>query len=283
MCKVISAVNNKGGVGKTTTILLMAELLAYLDQKVLVIDLDGQSNSSLALHSYVEESEASIARRVPPKQENIFELFVDRLRSHDEVMKLVYPTNIKGVSIIPSSKRFSKIESCMSECYKGPFILAKAIKAIKDEFDFILIDNAPALDFFTTNSIAASDYIITPVREDGFSRKGLKEILDVVNEIKDEHDLDHVKFLGTFMTQVNPRTTMVKERTLDYQKNIPDLLFHTYIRNDTKVAQMESKFVPMLEHSLESNALFDYCHLLMEMEILPDQVAQKLRCSIGEA
>ena len=139
------------------------------------------------------------------------------------------------------------------------------------------------MDFFTTNSIAASDYIITPVREDGFSRKGLKEILDVVNEIKDEHDLDHVKFLGTFMTQVNPRTTMVKERTLDYQKNIPDLLFHTYIRNDTKVAQMESKFVPMLEHSLESNALFDYCHLLMEMEILPDQVAQKLRCSIGEA
>lgn len=115
MCKVISAVNNKGGVGKTTTILLMAELLAYLDQKVLVIDLDGQSNSSLALHSYVEESEASIAGRVPPKQENIFELFVDRLRSHDEVMKLVYPTNIKGVSIIPSSKRFSKIESCMSE------------------------------------------------------------------------------------------------------------------------------------------------------------------------
>ena len=161
--------------------------------------------------------------------------------------------------------------------------MAKAIRAIKDEFDFILIDNAPALDFFTTNSIAASDYIITPVREDGFSRKGLKEILDVVNEIKDEHDLDHVKFLGTFMTQVNPRTTMVKERTLDYQKNIPDLLFHTYIRNDTKVAQMESKFVPMLEHSLESNALFDYCHLLMEMGILPDQVEQKLRCSIGEA
>lgn len=283
MCKVISAINNKGGVAKTTSVLLLSELLAYLGHKVLVIDLDGQSNASLALHAYVEESESSIMGRTAPKQRNIYEIFVDRLRRREDVLETVYPTNIKGISIIPSSKRFSRIESAMMECYKGPFVLAKGIKAIKEDFDYILIDNAPALDFFTTNSIAASDYIITPVREDGFSKKGLKEILDVINDIKEEHDLTHVKFLGTFLTQVDPRTNAVKERIREYQNIIPDLLFKTYIRRDTKVAQMESKFIPMLEHSLDSNALIDYCHLLLEMDILQVPQREKLLRSIGEA
>ena len=279
---VISAVNNKGGVAKTTSVLLMAELMAYLGEKVLVVDLDGQSNAALALHSYVEETESSIMGRTAPSQENIFEVFVDRLRTKEELQKVIYSTNIPGISIIPSSKRFSRIESCLMDCYKGPFVLSKALRSVKDEFDFILIDNAPALDFFTTNSIAASDYIITPVREDGFSRKGLKEILDAVNEIKEEHDLTHVKFLGTFLTQVDPRTNIVKERIADYQKTIQDLLFKTFIRRDTKIAQMESKFVPMLQHSLESNALIDYCHLLLEMDILEEEKKIKLQRSIGE-
>lgn len=133
------------------------------------------------------------------------------------------------------------------------------------------------------NAIAASDYIITPVREDGFSKKGLKEILDVVNDIKEEHDLDHVKFLGTFLTQVDARTKVVQERLADYRQSIPDLLFKTYIRRDTKIAQMESKFVPMLSHSLESNALIDYCHLLLEMNVLGEEQKNKLLMSIGEA
>ena len=278
----ISAINNKGGVAKTTSILLLAELLAYLGEKVLVVDLDGQSNVSVALHAYVEESESSIMGRTPAKQENIFEVFVDRLKVKEEVMKVVYPTNIPGISIIPSSKRFSQIERSLMDCYKSPFVLAKALRCIKDEFDFILIDNAPALDFFTTNSIAASDYIITPVREDGFSKKGLREILDAVNTIKDEHDLYHVKFLGTFLTQVDPRTNIVKERIADYQATIPELLFKTYIRRDTKIAQIESKFVPMLHHSLDSNALIDYCHLLLEMNILAPEKRRLLLKSIGE-
>lgn len=279
---IVSAINNKGGVAKTTSVLILAELMAYLGERVLVVDLDGQSNVSLALHTYVEEPESSIMGRTAPNQKNVFELFVDRLRSKEELQEIIYPTNIPGISIIPSSKRFCRIESCLTECYKSPFILEKSLRIIKDDFDFILIDNAPALDFFTTNSIAASDYIITPVREDGFSRKGLKEILDVVSDIKMEHDLTHVKFLGTFLTQVDPRTKVVKERIADYQSAIPDLLMKTYIRRDTKIAQMESKFVPMLQHSLDSNALIDYCHLLLEMDLLSEDKKEKLLRSIGE-
>lgn len=279
---VISSLNNKGGVRKTTSILLLAELLAYLEQKVLVVDLDGQSNISMALHAYVEETESSIMGRTAPAQENIFEVFVERLRSREELLKVIYPTNIKGIDIIPSSKRFARIESSMLECYKGPFVLNKALRSIKDDYDYVLIDNAPSLDWFTTNSIAASNYVITPIREDGFSKKGLREILDVIREIKDEHDLENVKFLGTFLTQVDPRTIAVRERIRDYQEAIPELIFKTYIRRDTKIAQIESSFVPMLEYSLDSNALIDYCNLLLEMGVLKGDASRKLKLSMGE-
>lgn len=171
MKKILSVVNNKGGVAKTTSILIFSELLAYLGKKVLTVDLDGQSNLSLALHQYVEDTSASIAGRIAPSKKNIAEIFKERPKHKEQLLDFIYPTPIKNISIIPSSKRFNSIESNMDPCFKSPFILNKALTAIKEDFDFILIDNAPALDFFTLNSIVASDYIVTPIREDGFSKK----------------------------------------------------------------------------------------------------------------
>lgn len=280
MCKSISIINNKGGVGKTTTTLVLAEVLAYLDKKVLVIDLDGQSNTSLTLHSYVQESEASINGRVAPTQENIFEVFVDRIRDKEKLLKLVYKTNIRGVDIIPSSGRFKNIEKNLEECYRSPFILSKALKAIKYEYDYIIIDNSPAMNFFTLNSIVASDLIITPVRVEEYSKKGVKEILDTFNQIKYEYDLS-VEFLGVFLTQVNTRTNIYKERIENYRNEIKEKLFSTVIRQDTKIEQMESKHKPILEISADSNALIDYCNLLLEMNILDEQAKEILKESIG--
>lgn len=280
-CMVLSIINNKGGVGKTATTLIMADLLAYLDFRVLVLDLDGQSNVSLTLHSYVKESASSVSGRTEPEQENIFEVFVDRIRTKEEIIKLINHTNIQGVDIIPSSNRFNNIEKNLEDCYKSPFILNKAIRAIKDEYDFVLIDNSPSMNFFTLNSIVASDYIITPVRSEDYSKKGVVEILDKLNQIKDEYDLDHVKFLGAFLTQADSRTNVYKECVQEYRNEIADKFFNTCIRRDTKIEQMQKKHIPMLQLSTDSNALIDYCNLLLEMDILPDEAKEKLMMSVN--
>lgn len=279
MKKILSVVNNKGGVAKTTSILIFSELLAYLGKKVLTVDLDGQSNLSLALHQYVEDTSASIAGRIAPSKKNIAEIFKERPKHKEQLLDFIYPTPIKNISIIPSSKRFNSIESNMDPCFKSPFILNKALTAIKEDFDFILIDNAPALDFFTLNSIVASDYIVTPIREDGFSKKGLFEIMETINNLTEDYDLS-LTFLGAFLTQVNPSTIAVKERIREYKESIPDYFFNTYIRKDTKIAQIESEFKPILEHSLDSNALLDYSHLLLELGILDDLSKQRLGMSL---
>ena len=235
MKKILSVVNNKGGVAKTTSILIFSELLAYLGKKVLVVDLDGQSNLSLALHQYVEDTSASIAGRIAPSKKNIAEIFKERPKKKEQLLDFIYPTPIKNISIIPSSKRF--------------------------------------------NSIVASDYIVTPIREDGFSKKGLFEIMETINNLTEEYDLS-LTFLGAFLTQVNPSTIAVKERIREYKESIPDYFFNTYIRKDTKIAQIESEFKPILEHSLDSNALLDYSHLLLELGILDDLSKQRLEMSL---
>lgn len=280
MCKILSIINNKGGVGKTTSTLVLSELLGYLGKKVLVIDLDGQSNASLTLHSYVQESDASVAGRIAPLQENIFEIFTERIRDQENLSRVIYRTNIDNIDIIPSSNRFKNIERNLEECYRSPFILSKAVKVLKNQYDYILIDNAPALNFFTLNSIVASDYVITPVRVEDYSKKGVREILDTLNQIKEEYDLE-TKFLGVFVTQANIITNIHKERIQDYEKEIGDKLFKTVIRRDTKIEQMESKHKPILSIGVDSNALIDYCNLLIEMNILDEQSEEILKKSIS--
>lgn len=281
VCRVISIINNKGGVGKTATTLILAELLAYLGFRVLVIDLDGQSNVSLTLHAYVKESASSVSGRTAPEQENVFEIFVDRLKTKADVLRLILHTNIPGVHILPSSNRFNNIEKNLEDCYKSPFILSKAIRAVTEDYDYILIDNSPAMNFFTLNSIVASDYIITPVRSEDYSKKGVVEILDKLNQIRDEYDLDKVKFLGAFLTQADSRTNVYRECVQEYRDEIADKFFNTCIRRDTKIEQMQKRHIPMLQLSNDSNAFIDYCNLLLEMDILPDNAKEKLILSIS--
>lgn len=281
MAKKLSIINNKGGVGKTTTTIILAELLAYLGKRVLCVDLDGQSNLSLALHAYVEDSPAVIQHRIRAEKENVTELFLERYRTKEEVFPLIYSTNLRNVDIIPSSKRFKNIDA---DVVRNPgnnnILLKKALKALEDMYDYILIDNAPANNILTVNSILASDYILVPVRVEDFSYKGLKETLRDIAYIKEEHDSD-VVFLGAFVTQANQRTNVYRERVAQYSQELGDKFLKTSIRRDTQVEQVESKMVPMLEHSKSSNALYDYACLLLEMNILDSESTNLLRESIG--
>ena len=108
MAKIISLINNKGGVGKTTSTGILAELLAFLGCRVLCVDLDQQSNLSMLFNCYVQDSTAVINWRDKPKQENITELFRYRYRTREEVLPLVQSTSIKNLYLIPSSKRHKK-------------------------------------------------------------------------------------------------------------------------------------------------------------------------------
>lgn len=281
---VISIINNKGGVGKTTSTGILAELLAFLGLKVLCIDLDQQSNLSMMFKAYIQDSEPVIKWREAPEEENVTELFRYRYRERDDVLKLIKETPIKNLYIIPSSDRHENTPNNiqLESISNNNTILKKAIASIKNDFDFILIDNAPASDILTVNSMFASNYILTPVRVEGFSYKGLSDTLETIRYIKEEHDLDSVEFLGAFLTQIKVNTNIYKDLKDSYLVELGAKFLNTPIREDIKISEIETVFKPILEYAQDTNAVYDYSKLLIEMNILPEDKKQILEYAIGE-
>lgn len=281
---VISIINNKGGVGKTSSTGVISEILAYLDKKVLEIDLDGQSNLTMLRNRFKEDSRDVITGIIPPEEENIAELMLRRYRTKEQVLSVIKPTNINGIDIIPSSKRHEKTADrlMLAQTGNNNIILKKAIDTVKDDYDFILIDNGPRSDILTVNSMFASDYILVPVRVEEFSYKGLAETMNDIYYIKDEHGLENPELLGVFITQAEVNTNACKNKKDEYESELEDKFFKTLIRKDTKISDMNNSLKPILELAPNTNAVFDYCELILEMGILDDEANSVLRKTIGK-
>lgn len=279
---ILSIVNNKGGVGKTTSTAVLAELLSYLGKKVLLVDLDGQSNLSMQFGNYVEDDENILQGIEEPKEDNIAELFRQRFRTKESVSSIIYPTNIKNIFIIPSSRRHKKTPNhlLLNQTGNNNIILKKALESIREDFDYILIDNAPASDVLTVNSMFASDYIIVPVRLEKYSYKGLIETLSDIRYIKEEHGIQNPTLLGVFITQAESNTRVFKKNSEKYTSELEDKFFRTAIRKDINIANMEDELKPILRLNPNCNAVFDYAELLLEMEILDKKSTNILKKSI---
>lgn len=285
MCKTISIINNKGGVGKTTSTSIISELLAYLGKKVLVVDLDQQSNLSMMLGRYVEDSEEVLQGATAPDVLNISDLFKHRYRSREDVLAVISHTGIPNLEIIPSSKRHKNtgLNITANQTGNNNIILKKALAEIKEEYDFILIDNAPANDVLTVNSMFASDLILVPVRVEGFSYKGLRETIDTILYIKEEHFIETIEFAGAFITQAEPNTNIYKGIMENYREELGEKFLNTAIRKDIKVSEIETNFRPVLEYCPNTNVVFDYARLILELGLLDKETAEQLKQCIGAA
>lgn len=280
MAITISLLNNKGGVAKTTSTAVFAELLAYLKYKVLVVDLDEQSNLSMYFHTYSEDSEDIISGLRQSECQNICELFKYRYRTKEEIKTLIKATYINGIDIIPSSKRHGRtVLELTLNTGNNNIVLKRALKTIKDDYDFILIDNAPASNILTVNSMFASDYILTPVNVEQFSFKGLKETLSSILYIKEEHDLEDIKFLGAFITRADMQTIAFKNGKNMFETALGSRIFKTAIHRDTKINEANQTLCPLLSCKGDNNAVVDYAKLLIETKLLnKDKAEMLLQC-----
>lgn len=283
MAKVISIVNNKGGVGKTTSTGILSEILAFLGKKVLAVDLDQQCNLSMMMKVYVEDSEAVINGIEQPTIFNITELFKYRYRQKEDVEKLILKTKIKNLDIIPASKRHknTQLNISMNETGNNNIILKRALSAVRDDYDFILIDNAPANDILTVNSMFTSDMVLVPVRMEGFSYEGLKECMKTILYIKEEHDIDNLELGGVYITQAEINTNIFRDIREVYEKELGCKFLDTAIRKDIKASEIETAYKPILEYAPDTNLVFDYCKLILELNILDELTANQLKAAIG--
>ena len=245
--KVISICQNKGGVGKTTSVINLATALSYIG-KTLVIDLDGQANLSQGFDVYLNEEDYSIS--------DVFEKM-------DVVHDAIRQIN-DNLYLLPNHLKFERWKKNNRGNTKTVFNLKKVLKKIKDEYQFILIDTPSSLDLSLEMALYASNYCIIPFEPQPFSLEGITNILDEIESIQDNDEIINfdLKILGIFIN-------MYEKNNLGMQiSDVVSEKFNTFkskIRKAVSVQQAQAVKTPIFEFDETSNAALDYYHLTFEI------------------
>jgi chromosome partitioning protein len=245
--KVISFINMKGGVGKTTSVVEIATLLVKEhDNKVLIIDIDPQTNATFSFVKY-DDWQGNIQKNTIADVLGMNRNLSSREKDYD-INKAVIKNvgGIENLDLISSHLELTFLDLDLSARSGRERILAKQIKKLQTDYDFIIIDCPPNLTLAPQNALVASDYIITPIIPDFYSFLGLPLLANRVSKLKDELDIK-VSFLGTIFTRVETGTNLHNE----YMPKIRNICesddihhFSTIIPKNIKLSQASSKNQP---------------------------------------
>lgn len=199
-CKVIALINQKGGVGKTTTTVNLGIGLAMQGKKVLLVDADAQANVTMSLGYYRPED-------IPITLPNIVQDIIDKTPFDAE--KCILHHN-EGVDLLPSTIELSGYEAEIIKTKNRESVLKTYIDKVQKNYDYVLIDCMPSLGMFPINAMAAADSVIIPTQPHFFSAKGLEQLLRSVSKVRQNIN-PTLKIDGILMTMVMPRTKITKE------------------------------------------------------------------------
>lgn len=227
MTTIISVINHKGGVGKTTTTVNISAGLARLGKRVLTIDLDTQMNLTHSLIGDLEEDEL-----------NITESILDDKVSLKAIIK---PTGVDNLHIAPSGESMVNLDLKLhSAPVRREFKLKDALKKeLVSEYDFIIIDNPPHISFTTVNSLIASDYYIVPVSAEYLPLVGIRHLIKTIEQIKPSNPA--ISNLGYILTMVDRRESISTDVENILRESFPEEVFQNVVRVNTKMKACPQK------------------------------------------
>lgn len=263
--KVISFLNNKGGVGKTATTATVAHMLATLyNKKVLLIDIDPQGNCS-SLYSQVKMIDllSSLLRDVPTQnsEKTVEDLFLNAdLNIHETIRS----TDYKNLDIIPSLLTLSECEEMLKADIRTPqqFRLKKHLESINDEYDFCLIDCSPSINILNINSLVASDEVYIPLKCDAWSATGMCIAKKLVKTVQSYNS--NLKLAGCFFTQWEGKKNVSQTTYELLEAFVPEYLLPITIAKSKLVEELSYVQKPLLEYDngkVKSRVTKDYIKL----------------------
>ena len=250
MAKIISVVNQKGGVGKTTTTINLAASLATLEKTVLVVDADPQANSSSGLGVDIKQVESSL-----------YECIID----HVDVRDAIYTTDVEGLDIIPSHINLVGAEIEMLNMNNREKILRNMLAPIRDEYDYILIDCCPSLGLTTVNSLTAADSVIIPVQCEYFALEGISKLLNTIKIIKSKLN-PKLEIEGFLLTMYDSRLKLANQIYDEVKRHFQELVFKTVIQRNVKLSESPSHGLPVILYDADSTGSKN--HLALAKEII---------------
>ena len=255
MAKVISLVNQKGGVGKTTTSINLAASLAILGKRVLLIDFDPQGNATTGLgidKSIIENS--------------IFEVMNEEVSVEQAIVKTAY----SRLDIIPSLINLAKLSMALDEkskidqTFNKNLQLKKVLFKILERYDYIIIDCPPSLDVFSKNAMGASNSIIIPVQCEFYALEGITQILNTISIAKKtiNHDLS---IEGVLLTMLDSRTILGFEVVEDIRKYFKEKVYNTIIPRMVKLSEAPSHGKPIIDYDPKCRGTEAYLNLAKDV------------------
>lgn len=247
---IISMCNQKGGVGKTTSTINMGACLAEYGRKVLLVDLDPQGALSAGLgltHDDIEDT--------------IYDVMLD---SHTSIHSAIQHTGVSGLDLVPANIDLSAAEIQMVNEVGREHTLARALRPVRRDYDFIIIDCQPSLGLLTVNALACSQGVIIPMECEFFSLRGLALLTDTVEKVSDRINFD-LEVMGILVTMFDRRTKHAREvmsRVVDY---FGDKVFDTVITRTVRFPETSVAGEPITTWAPSSPATQQYRDLAKEV------------------
>lgn len=247
---IISMCNQKGGVGKTTSTINMGACLAEYGRKVLLVDLDPQGALSAGLGLTHDDFE-----------DTIYDVMLD---SHTSIHSAIQHTGVSGLDLVPANIDLSAAEIQMVNEVGREHTLARALRPVRRDYDFIIIDCQPSLGLLTVNALACSQGVIIPMECEFFSLRGLALLTDTVEKVSDRINFD-LEVMGILVTMFDRRTKHAREvmsRVVDY---FGDKVFDTVITRTVRFPETSVAGEPITTWAPSSPATQQYRNLAKEV------------------
>lgn len=249
MGAVISVVNQKGGVGKTTTALNLGAYLASLGKKVLLVDLDAQGNATSGLGFPLSEVKNGL---------------YEALSGEIVVNEVILKTRLRNLDLIPATPALAGANIELVSVSERETRIQALLEGLRSHYDVLLIDSPPSLGLLTVNGLVASDYVLIPIQSEYYALEGLGHLLETI-ELIQVNLKPNLKIIGAVVTLYDRRTKLSLQVERELQKHFPGRVFDVVIPRNIRLAEAPSHGQTILEYAPHSKGARAYRHLALEL------------------
>lgn len=249
MAKIYAITNQKGGVGKTTTSVNLAASLAATKKRVLMVDIDPQGNATMG--SGVDKNE---------REYTVYDVLIDGVSA---LTAMVENSEI-GYCILAANSDLTAAEVQLLDMEHKERRLKNALRAVQDEFDYILIDCPPSLNMLTVNALAACDGVLIPMQCEYYALEGISALISTIETIKSALN-PNLKIEGILRTMYDPRMSLTAEVSAQLTEHFGDKVYRTCIPRNVRLAEAPSFGLPVLNYDKQSKGALSYLALAGEI------------------